>query len=33
MPIGIVIRNDDTLMLWVGEVYQFIGFYELNRVD
>lgn len=29
--INIVIRNDDRIMLWVGEVYEYIGFYDLER--
>lgn len=30
--INLVILNDNTLMLWVGETYEYIGFYELSRI-
>ncbi len=31
--IDLLICQDNTLMLWVGEQYEYIGFYELIRLQ
>ena len=30
--INIIVRKDNKLMLWVGEFYEYIGFYNLEKV-
>jgi hypothetical protein len=33
VSIYLLIDNKNNIMLWVGETYEFIGFYELGRVE